>query len=170
MENRKYLFIKWFIIFACILTGGIIAGTLGLFQTVLSADISHLTTVIAALFLACSLQAGKISYDLSENDYSLHTDYTGPTPKLKRKLKFLDFMADSFFTLGLMGTIIGFCYMMRSALNDTQDISTIITQLKVGSSTKLFTTLAGIVSSLLLQFQLLIIKTDLVGDKDNDNL
>lgn len=169
MDNRKNLFIKWFIIFSCILTGGIIAGALGLFRTVIAADVSHLTQIITALFLACSWQVGKISYDLSKDDQSLVHNRTGITTKLKRKLKFLEFMADSFFTLGLMGTIIGFCYMMRGTLNESADVSTIIAQLKVGSSTKLFTTLAGIVSSLLLQFQLLIVKNDLIGNKDEDN-
>jgi len=169
MENRKYLFIKWFIIFACILTGGVIGGSLGLFKTVLSADISHLTTVITALFLACSLQTGKISYDLSNNDQSLYTRYSEATPKLKRKLKFLDWMSTTFFAIGLMGTIIGFCYMMRGTLQESADVSTIITQLKVGSSTKLFTTLAGLIASVLLQFQLLIIKMDLIGYKDTDD-
>lgn len=169
MDNRKNLFVKWFIIFSCILTGNIIAGSLGLFKIIIAADISHLTQIIAALFLFCSLQVGKISYDLSRDDQTLVSYRNGVTTKLKRKLKFLEFMADSFFTLGLMGTIIGFCYMMRGTLQESADVSTIIAQLKVGSSTKLFTTLAGIVSSLLLQYQLLIVKNDLIGDKDEDN-
>lgn len=170
MERRRNLFIKWFITFAAISTAVIIAGTQGLFSLVLQSDISHLSSIIAVLFIICSVLAGKLSYDLSkERPRELLNEYRNdskPTAKLKRRLKFLNFMADTFFTLGLAGTVIGFCYMMRGTLNANNDVSTIITQLKIGSSTKLYTTLSGIISSLLLQLQVLIIESDLINDGD----
>lgn len=159
MSNRQNLFIKWFIIFAAILAGCSIAGSMGLFSVVLAADVSHLTTIIATLFLLSSLLAGKLSFDLSKDNVS--------DVSLKRRLKVLNFMADTFFTLGLMGTIIGFIYMMRGTLNANADVATIITQLKTGSSTKLFTTLFGLVSSLLLQVQVLVIENDLIEEDTN---
>lgn len=166
MNVPKNLFIKWFIIFSTILAGSIIAGHFGLIALVLSSDISHLTSIIGGLFLISSLFTGKLAYDLAQDDTSgLLTTREGKV-KLKKKLKFLNFMADSFFTLGLMGTIIGFCYMMKGTLNSSADVSTIIQQLKIGSSTKLYTTLAGIVSSLLLQLQILIVESDLIEEDD----
>lgn len=164
MEKRKSLFIKWFIIFAAITAASAIAGSLGLFSLVFASDISHLSSIIATLFVLCSLATGKLSYDLSKNDASGLLTPTGKV-RLKKKLKFLNFMADSFFVLGLMGTIIGFCYMMSGTLNANVDVSTIIQQLKIGSSTKLYTTLSGIVSSLLLQFQLLFVESDLIEEE-----
>lgn len=166
MNNHKNLFIKWFIMFAAISAGLGVAGYLGLFSIVLASDVSHLTTIITALFLLCSLLAGKLSFDLSRQIPNRLLDLKSGRVSLKRRLKFLNFMADTFFVLGLMGTIIGFIYMMRGTLNVSADVSTIITQLKTGSSTKLFTTLFGLVSSLLLQAQLQVIESDLIEDEE----
>lgn len=171
MEKIKYTFIKWFISFASILTASIIAGTQGVFSLVVQSDISHISSVIAFLFVVCSLLAGKLAYDLSDPDDKdnwLLTTSEGRI-RVKQRLNILRFMADAFFTLGLLGTIVGFCYMMKGTLNASNDVSVIITQLKVGSSTKLYTTLAGIVCSLLLQVQTLIITNDLVEDNDENN-
>jgi hypothetical protein len=159
-NTQKYLFVKWFIIFAAILAVTAIAGHLGFFAFVLANDISHLSSIISVLFLICSFATGKLSYDVSKGDID--------PIKLRKWLMVLNFMADAFFTLGLLGTIIGFCYMMHGVLNAAVDITTIIAQLKIGASTKLYATLFGIVSSLLLQVQLLLIKTDLIGTKLED--
>jgi hypothetical protein len=159
MENKsKFLFVKWFIVFSATIAASCIAASLGFFSLVLASDISHLSSVIAVLFVTSSILAGKLSYEISSGLIS--------TVSLKRKLKFLNFMADAFFTLGLLGTIVGFCYMMYGTLNSGAgvDVAQIIAQLKVGASTKLYATLAGILSSLLLQLQILIIEIDLITE------
>lgn len=158
MKNSKSLFVKWFIIFAAIIAACLIAGKLGVFSLILVSDISHISSLIAVLFLGASLTAGKLSYDLSRDVPKVGS------VQLKQKLNTLNFLASSFFTLGLLGTIVGFCFMMHGTLNANVDVAQIIAQLKVGASTKLYTTLAGIVSSLLLQLQILVIENDLIKD------
>jgi len=153
-SDSSYLFIKWFIVAAAIIAVACIAAQMGFISLVIASDISHLSIFIAGLFVVASTLTGKLCYDISNESIDPVT--------VKKRLKILNFMADSFFTLGLLGTIIGFCYMMagsHAVLNNT-DVNVIIQQLKVGSSTKLFATLSGIVSSLLLQVQILLIEVD----------
>lgn len=158
MRTAKYLFVKWFIIFAAIIAISVIAAKLGLFTFVVSVDISHLSSIIACLFVIFTGMAGKLCYDLSSIKYTSKISY-------KRKMRVLRFMASSFFTMGLLGTIIGFCYMMHGTLKTDLDVTTIITQLKIGASTKLYATLSGIVSSLLLQLQILVIENEYIEEE-----
>jgi hypothetical protein len=151
--NAKFLFIKWFIVYALIVSASLVASYFGFFRLIYTSDISRLCTLIAVLFTGASLGAGKLSYDISKENIS---DLT-----ITKRLMVLNFLAQTFVYLGLLGTIIGFCYMMRGTLNANVDVSQIIEQLKVGSSTKLYTTLSGIITSVLLQLQLLFIKLDL---------
>lgn len=153
MDN-KYLFIKWFIVFAVIMTLSLIAAHFGLFTLIFAADASYISFLICVLFLISSLITGKLSYDMSNEKIEL--------VRIKRKLKLLNFISESFFTLGLLGTIIGFCLMMSSSLTATIGVAEIITQLKIGSSTALYTTLVGICASLALQIQVFLIECDLV--------
>jgi len=158
--STQYLFIKWFIVFAAILAAVGIVWKMGLISLIVASDISHLSSIIAILFVISSFLAGKLCYDISNDNIELVT--------LKKRMKILNFAADSFFTLGLLGTVIGFCYMMSGGhsvfAGGTDNVAQIIQQLKIGASTKLYATLSGIVCSLLLQVQILLIDTDLINE------
>lgn len=158
MGNKSNLpFIKWFIIFGAILASLAIAGFSGALSLIWRSDISHLSAVIGVLFVVGSLLAGKVSYSVSSMDTPSFT------LREKRQMNVLEFLADVFFLIGLAGTIIGFCYMMSDSLQGT-DVNQIIAKLKSGSSTKLYTTLAGISASALLRLQMLVIKNTVLDD------
>ncbi|MEM7543378.1 MAG: MotA/TolQ/ExbB proton channel family protein [Pseudomonadota bacterium] len=78
------------------------------------------------------------------------------------------FLVDLLLKLGLVGTIVGFIVMLSSVANTaTIDVTTmqkVLKQMSSGMGTALFTTLAGLVGSLLLGFQYLLL------DKGADNL
>ena len=153
MEKKsQLLFIKWFITFSAIIASSCIAAYYGFFSLVFTTDISRLSLFMTVLFVITSLLMGKLSYDLSYKQIKLSI--------LKKRLKFANFIAEILFTLGLLGTIVGFCYMMAKTLNANIDIAQIINQMKIGTSTTLFTTLVGIITSLLLQLQILFVESD----------
>jgi len=78
------------------------------------------------------------------------------------------FMVDILLKLGLVGTIIGFILMLGSVANtDSLDVNTmqkVLRQMSSGMGTALFTTLAGLVGSILLGLQYLLL------DKGADEL
>ena len=78
------------------------------------------------------------------------------------------FIVDILLKLGLVGTIIGFILMLRSIANiDSLDVSTmqkILREMSSGMGTALFTTLAGLIGSILLGLQYLLL------DKGADEL
>ena len=74
------------------------------------------------------------------------------------------FAAEHFFSLGLLGTIIGLVFATDGSLDSSIPISEMVAGLKEGLNTAFYTTVCGIVFSLPLQVQLMILKIKLDGD------
>jgi len=68
------------------------------------------------------------------------------------------FAAEHFFSLGLLGTVFGLCVATATNLNAEAQVSDIVVGLKTGLNTAFYTTICGIVFSLPLQAQLMILK------------
>ena len=68
------------------------------------------------------------------------------------------FAAEHFFSLGLLGTIIGLVIATEGNLDSSLQTSQIVAGLKEGLNTAFYTTVCGIVFSLPLQVQLMILK------------
>lgn len=148
-------FTKWFIVNAAVLTLSFFAYAQGLFDVVFKNDISHLTTVITVLYVALSAFAGKIALEVDKLKFPLgRLDLE----RISKKLDICWFTSGHFLNLGLMGTIIGFCYSIGSSLDPTKDANNIILELKAGASTLMFTTLFGLLASVLLQLQTYLIQ------------
>jgi hypothetical protein len=71
------------------------------------------------------------------------------------------FCAEHFFSLGLLGTIIGLCIATGDSLTDSDSVSQIVAGLKHGLNTAFYTTICGITLSLFSQIQLLVLKRGL---------
>lgn len=92
---------------------------------------------------------------------------------LKPKLVNLDilwFSGESMITLGLIGTVCGFLMMLFTAFADidvssTESLQDALAFMAMGMSTALSTTLVGLVSSLHLKTQLVLIETANNGQK-----
>jgi len=151
-KQSSSIFVQWFITFAAIVSILSIAAYAGVFSLIYKSDISKITLIIGSLFTVGSLFAGKLSFDIGKKKVSICD--------INKKLRILYFLEQAFFSLGLLGTIIGFCIMMQGTLNAAVDPNQIIAQLKVGSSTKLYATMCGLVSYLLLQLQVLVIENN----------
>lgn len=155
-------FIKWFIIFAAIFTGNVIAATYGLQSRIVQSDVSCLSSVIAGTFLIGSLMAGRLAYRVSRRKnltrFTLKSKDISPL-EIKRSLMVLNFLPSAFFMIGILGTVAGVYTMMEGTLNGN-DVSQMLAQIKAGFATKLFVTGTGVVSALLLMAQILVIEHD----------
>jgi len=150
-------FTKWFLLNAVFLTAVFFAETKGAISLMVSNDVSHLTVVIMTLYVIVSGMVGRLCY--------LADKYSGNTgkdihkrDKLSRRAEIGWFAAEHFFSLGLLGTVFGLCVATSTSLNEGTEVSDIVSGLKIGLNTAFYTTICGIVFSLLLQAQLMILR------------
>ena len=127
----------------------------------IKSDVSHLTIVIMTLYLIMSIYVGKLCYLADKLD----------TKKVEHDAQYLTkraevgwFTAEHFFSLGLLGTVFGLCVATSTSLNEGTEVSDIVSGLKTGLNTAFYTTICGIVFSLPLQAQLMILRFRIEND------
>jgi len=156
MKNMTTL-TKWFLFNAVMLTAFFFAETKGAISLMVSSDISHLTIVIMALYVLMSAFVGKLCY-LADKVATNEPKDVKKRAKLSRRAEVGWFAAEHFFSLGLLGTVFGLCVATATSLNEGTEINDIVSGLKMGLNTAFYTTICGIVFSLPLQVQLMILR------------
>ena len=158
-------FTKWFLLNAVMLTAIFFAETKDAISTMVSNDLSYISIVIMLLYVVVSGFIGRLCY-LSDKMSEDNPD------KKKKETEFLTkrseigwFAAEHFFSLGLLGTIIGLVIATKGSLDSSMPTSEIVAGLKEGLNTAFYTTICGIIFSLPLQVQLMILKFKLEEDK-----
>jgi len=151
-------FTKWFLLNSVVVTAVFFAETLGAVSLMIHNDVSHLTIVIMILYVVMSGVVGRLCY-LSDK---ISKDNLKKARKekeyLTRRGEVGWFAAEHFFSLGLLGTVFGLCVATTTNLNAEAQVSDIVSGLKEGLHTAFYTTICGIVFSLPLQVQLMILK------------
>ena len=157
IRNRT-TFTKWFLLNAVVLTGVFFAETKGAVSLMIKNDISYLSIVIMVLYVVTSGMVGRLCYladqvdaDKVENDAA----------RLLKRAEIGWFAAEHFFSLGLLGTVFGLAVATATNLDEAAQVSAIVAGLKAGLNTAFYTTICGIVFSLPLQVQLMILKLKL---------
>ena len=148
-------FVKWFLVNAVFLTGVFFAETKGAISLMVKNDVSHLTVVIMILYVSISVMVGRLCF-LSDKINKWREKEA--RRHLSKRAEVGWFAAEHFFSLGLLGTVFGLCVATATTLNVGTEISDIVSGLKTGLNTAFFTTICGIVFSLPLQAQLMILK------------
>tara|TARA_R110002167_G_scaffold272074_2_gene478614 strand:- start:1778 stop:2209 length:432 start_codon:yes stop_codon:yes gene_type:complete len=138
---------KWWFTF----NAGILALAFGqyqfnLLQLLYEADTTMLTFFILAITLAASTALGLNRNDLQGKENSMYW-----------------FTSDAVLSLGMVGTLFGFLLVLGSAFTEidtssTESMTAAIGLLASGMSTALTTSLVGLVSSLWLKLQLVILE------------
>lgn len=152
--------VKWFLFVAVTMTGLFFAEQKDALSIIVSNDKSYLALVIMSIYVVMTVYIGKLAFhaDIAkkrkDKDDLLHQSDIGW------------FCAEHFFSLGLLGTIIGLVLATGGSLDENMPVSQIVAGLKEGLNTAFFTTICGIVFSLLLQIQLLILKCHLEHDEE----
>ena len=139
--------LKWWLIFCLTLLG---FGTLYYFNmhTLLYyADVTKLSFLIIIIFIFTSVWIGRKTYDLEI------------TSVVDDKIDVGWFIAESCLALGMVGTVTGFLYMLGTAFEniDITDATTLqdaLASMAKGMSTALYTTLTGLIASLIIKVQL----------------
>ena len=143
--GRKLL--KWWLIFCLTLLG---FGTLYYFNMhsqLYYADVTKLSFLIIIIFIFTSVWIGRKTYDLETTSVIDDTIDVGW------------FVAESCLALGMVGTVTGFLYMLGTAFEniDITNATTLqdaLASMARGMSTALYTTLTGLIASLIIKIQL----------------
>ena len=148
-------FTKWFLLNAVMVTAVFFAETKGAISLMVKNDISHLTIVIMVLYVIVSVVVGKLCFLSDKINKGREKE---ARRHLTKRAEVGWFAAEHFFTLGLLGTVFGLCVATATSLNEGTEISDIVSGLKTGLNTAFYTTICGIVFSLPLQVQLMILR------------
>ena len=143
----KIEFFRWWL-FVCLLSIGAYFGVhFDVFSTIFNTDKTYLSSVILVLFMGSTLLTGYRTWL-----FNFRKTYTDT------KLGW--FCGEVMFALGMIGTLIGFVLVFGDALahidldNQANKVK-IIADMGIGISTAIYTTLAGLVGTVLLWIQLI---------------
>ena len=143
----KIEFFRWWL-FICLLSIGAYFGIhFDIFSTIFNTDKTYLSSVILLLFTGSTLLTGYRTWLF--NYRKTYTD-----------TKVGWFCGEVMFALGMIGTLIGFVLVFGDALahidlEDQVNKAKIIADMGIGISTAIYTTLAGLVGTVLLWIQLI---------------
>ena len=143
----KIEFFRWWL-FICLLSIGAYFGAhFNVFSTIFNTDKTYLSSIILILFISSTTLTGYRTWL-----FKYRNTYTDT------KLGW--FCGELMFSLGMIGTLIGFVLVFGDALahidlgNQANKVK-IIADMGIGISTAIYTTLAGLVGTVLLWIQLI---------------
>ena len=137
---------------------GAIAYHFSFFHHLYREDTTRIGFIILGILILTTMWLGKRTYSLKKN-------WQGPDEAIKC-LSPGWFIAESCLVLGLIGTVTGFILMLGTAFTelDVTNITSVqnaLVKMSLGMSTALYTTLVGLISSLIIKIQLVTIERQL---------
>ncbi len=153
---EKYsILLRWWLFFAIASLGTVALYLSGVMQKVNQADVTKISFLIYAVFTIFTIRTGLDTYHLCREDKVTKRHIS----KYYKKSDIGWFVSDTLLTLGMIGTVAGFIYMLDSSFSkmDPQNVISmqgVLAKMGVGMSTALYTTAAGLVCSLLLKLQM----------------
>ena len=155
MEKFNNLLLKWWLLCCTQFALATIAYHFGFFHHLYKEDTTRIGFFILGILLLTTLWVGKKTYSLKKN-------WGGPIEAIK-EFSSGWFIAESCLVLGLIGTVTGFILMLGTAFTelDVTNITSVqgaLVKMSLGMSTALYTTLVGLISSLVIKIQLVTIE------------
>jgi len=139
--------LKWWLIFCLTLLGLCTCVYFNIHKDLYAADVTRLSYLIISIFICTSIWIGTKTYKVGiQQDYNQKSDVGW-------------FISESCLALGMVGTVTGFLIMLGTAFAnvDVTNAATLqqaLSDMAIGMSTALWTTLVGLVSSLIIKVQL----------------
>ena len=139
--------LKWWLIFCLTLLGMCTCVYFNIHKDLYAADVTRLSFLIISIFTCTSIWIGMKTYKVGiQQDYDQRSDVGW-------------FISESCLALGMVGTVTGFLIMLGTAFAnvDVTNAATLqqaLSDMATGMSTALWTTLVGLVSSLIIKVQL----------------
>jgi len=152
---EKYsILLRWWLFFAVASLGTLALFLSGVIQKVNQVDVTKISFLIYAIFAIFTIRIGLDSYQLCKEDKITNLHIT----LYNKKSDIGWFVSDMLLTLGMIGTVAGFIYMLSTSFSemDPQNVISmqgVLAKMSVGMSTALYTTAAGLVCSLMLKLQ-----------------
>ena len=139
--------LKWWLIFCLTLLGLCMCVYFNIHKDFYAADVTRLSFLIISIFICTSVWIGTKTYKIG-----IHQDYN-------QKSDVGWFISESCLALGMVGTVTGFLIMLGTAFAnvDVTNAATLqqaLSDMAIGMSTALWTTLVGLVCSLIIKVQL----------------
>jgi hypothetical protein len=150
---EKYsILLRWWLFFAVASLGTVALSLSGVIQKVNQADFTKISFLIYAVF---AIRTGVETFRLCREDKVTNRHIA----IYYKKSDIGWFVSDMLLTLGMIGTVAGFIYMLDSSFSDMDprnaiSMQGVLAKMGAGMSTALYTTAAGLVCSLLLKLQL----------------
>ncbi len=152
--SQYNIFLEWWWFFCSMILVLFVAGTFNVFETLWYADQTKISFVILSLFTLVSFLCGWYSWKLNQlkiNKLEIDED-------IAKSYETGWFSSEICLTLGLIGTVSGFILMLVGAfvdLNvaDPNSVSESLKKMSLGMSTALYTTLVGLLCSVILKVQ-----------------
>ena len=121
------------------------------FHELYNSDQTKISFLIIIVFLGATITVGVLSYKELRNRKVLSN--------------YIWFSSETMVTLGLIGTVAGFLIMLGSAfdnldIQNVENVQEVITDMSLGMSTALCTTLVGLVCSVLTKIQMVILENN----------
>ena len=144
-------FLLWWIQVVTVSFAAILIFTYGWFDKLWNADQTKISFIIITIFFATSIATGFLSFR-SDTQYIKLSNY-------------IWFASETMVTLGLIGTVAGFLLMLSSAfdnldVSNVENVQKVISNMALGMSTALCTTLSGLVGSVLTKVQMVILENN----------
>lgn len=141
------MFLRWWLLFCTSCAAMFTAYSFGFIDALLAKDITRLSFVILTVFFLSSIYVGLLTYQQSR----------GKPTEAGTNIGW--FITELLLALGMIGTVIGFILMLGGSfenlnISDTGSVKTALTDMAIGMSTALYTTLVGMVCSQILKVQL----------------
>ena len=142
--------LRWWLIFCLSILAGGVAVYFNLHKDLYDGDQTKLSFLILTLFI---LTSGWVGWCTKKSEIQIQNIDVGW------------FVAEACLALGMIGTVTGFLLMLSGAfanidLANTATIQTALSQMALGMSTALYTTLVGLICSLTLKIQLVNIENE----------
>ena len=139
--------LKWWLVFCLTLLGMCACVYFNIHKDLYAADVTRLSFLIISIFICTSVWIGTKTYKIG-----IHQDYN-------QKSDVGWFISESCLALGMVGTVTGFLIMLGTAFAnvDVTNAATLqqaLSDMATGMSTALWTTLVGLVCSLIIKVQL----------------
>ena len=147
-KHLKPVFLIWILLASLIGVGTVFGFTTGLIDQINKVDFTKITFLIYGAFLIFTGITGKLTYQAAGNQISKE--------KLTKANEWGWFASDCFTYAGMIGTVIGFIFMMSSSFDNisSANVQNVIVFALGKMGLALYTTASGLISSLLLKIQL----------------
>ena len=155
---RPVKLLKWWLIFCLTMLGLGTAIYFDIHTRLYNSDITKLSFLILMIFTFTSIWNGRKTYNLDVNGKNSQTEVGW-------------FIAESCLALGMVGTVTGFLFMLGTAfenidVTNSKTLQDALSFMAVGMSTALYTTLIGLISSLIIKVQLVNYESSQLQDLD----